>query len=140
MSTSSAPPPPRHELDDPVTALSVAVAGAVGALLRHALGILAGATTWPWATLGINVSGSFLLGVVTTWGAARWPSVVTVGVGTGLLGAFTTYSTFAVQTVQLARDGRIAAATTYVAASLVAGLLAAFAGMAAGRGLLTAAA
>ena len=121
-----------------MTALAVGLAGALGALLRHAIGLLAGSTGWPWPTFGINVLGSFLLGVVTVWGAARWPGVVTAAAGTGFLGAFTTYSTFSVQTVTLLREGRFAAAGAYVAATLVAGVLAAAAGLALGRSLLAA--
>jgi CrcB protein len=119
-----------------VTALAVGLAGAVGALLRHALGVLAGPAAWPWPTLAINVAGSFLLGVVTTWGAARWPSVVTAAVGTGLLGAFTTYSTFSVQVVTLIREGRAGAATAYVALTLGVGVAAAAAGIALGAAFL----
>lgn len=119
-----------------MTALAVGLAGAVGALLRHALGLLAGPTAWPWPTLAINVVGSFLLGVVTTWGAARWPSVVTAAVGTGLLGAFTTYSTFSVQVVTLVREGRAGAAGAYVALTLGVGVAAAAAGIALGAAVL----
>jgi CrcB protein len=119
-----------------MTALAVGVAGALGALLRHALGLLAGPVAWPWPTLGINVAGSFLLGLVTTWGAARFPSVVTAAAGTGFLGAFTTYSTFSVQTVSLVREGRLSAAGAYVALSLVLGVAAAAAGLAVGVALL----
>ena len=117
-------------------AVAVGLAGAVGALLRHGIGVFVGSTTWPWPTLGINVLGSFLLALVATWGAGRWPGVVTTAVGTGLLGAFTTYSTFSLQTVTLVRDGRLGAAGAYVLASVVLGIGAAAAGLLLGALLL----
>lgn len=119
-----------------MTPLAIALAGALGALTRHGLGVLAGPTAWPWPTLGINVAGSFLLGLVATWGSARLPGPLTVALGVGFLGAFTTYSTFSVQTVGLVREGRLGQAAGYVAASLVLGLGAAAVGLAAGRALV----
>ena len=54
----------------------VAVAGALGAVLRYRIGLAVGVRTFPWATLGVNISGSFLLALVLTGPAvARWPTV-----------------------------------------------------------------
>lgn len=62
----------------------VAVAGALGAVLRYRIGLAIGVRTFPWATLGINISGSFLLAFVLTGPAvSRWPTVTTTAVAVG---------------------------------------------------------
>lgn len=117
-----------------VTVVLVAVAGAAGALSRYGIGHLVGPRSFPWTTLGINLLGSFLLGVLWRAGLEhRWPDTVTTPLGLGFLGAFTTYSTFSNETMELLRTDRPTAAGLYVSASLVGGLLAAAAGYAAGR-------
>lgn len=109
--------------------LGIAVAGALGALARYGVGLLAGATGWPWPTLVVNVVGSFLAGLMVEWGTARlpepWASTITVG----FLGAFTTYSAFTVQVLSLVRGGRTVAALAYLLATLVLGLGAALVGL-----------
>lgn len=119
-----------------MTAVAVAVAGAVGALLRWRIGVAVGVRTFPWATLGINVAGSFVLAVVLAGPATRgWSSTTTTAVAVGLLGAFTTFSTFGYETLTMLRDDRVAAALAYVMASVVLGVVAAAAGYAVGREL-----
>lgn len=103
----------------------VAVLGGVGAVLRYIIDAAVTARTsrlLPWGIFTVNISGAFALG------ALDGRSTV---VAVGLLGAYTTLSTWMLQTQVLLRDGRNHLATTYVIASLVFGLLA----MAAGRGL-----
>lgn len=116
-----------------VTPLAVAVGGALGALVRWGVGEVLPPTVGaglPWATLVVNVVGAFLLGVLI----ARQPStLIRAGLGTGALGAFTTYSAFAVETVELA-NGRPLAALVHVVVMLVLGLAAARVGLTAGRG------
>jgi len=123
--------------NDPGVLAAVAVGGALGAPARYGVAQLvhAGAGTFPWATFWTNVSGSFVLGVVVVLVARRFPSdrYLRPFVATGFLGAYTTYSTFAVEAVVLARDGDVALACAYAAASLAAGLAAAAAGIAIGR-------
>jgi fluoride exporter len=89
-----------------VTPLLVVLGAALGAPLRHLvdrlLRVRYGATL-PWGTFAVNVAGSALLGVVV--GAAAPPAVLAL-VGTGLCGALTTYSTFGLETVELASTGR----------------------------------
>jgi CrcB protein len=70
------------------------------------------------------VVGSFLLGVVLTWGVAHLSDDVRIGLGVGVLGGFTTFSTFSHDAATLDRR----AAVVYVLASVVLGVLAAFAG------------
>ena len=117
-----------------MTAVAVAVAGAVGAVLRYQIGIAVGVRTFPWATLGINVVGCFVLAFVLGGPAAqKWSPVVTTAVAVGLLGAFTTFSTFGYETFTLVRTERVGAAAFYVALSLVGGLGATALGYTVGR-------
>ena len=86
------------------------------------------------ATLGVNLLGAFLLGVLLAGLARRGPDVgrsriARLAVGTGFCGALTTYSTFAVETDLLATHGRPAVALGYVAVSIMVGLAASAAGM-----------
>lgn len=111
--------------------LLVALAGAAGALARYGIGTTLGVRSFPWATLGINVAGSFVLGVVL--GSQRWSPTATTAIAIGFLGAFTTFSTFAFEGTALLRDDRPVAAATYVALSVGLGLAAAGLGWAAGR-------
>lgn len=114
--------------------VAVAVAGALGALARFWVGAAFAGGAMPWATLAVNTSGSFLLGFVLGGpGAGRWDTTLITAVTVGFLGAFTTFSTFAQETVAMLRDGRVASALVYVAASVAVGLVAVAAGYAVGR-------
>lgn len=114
----------------------IAVAGAVGAACRYAIGTMVGERSFPWATLGINVVGSFLLGAVVTAATARhWPADLRAALAVGLIGSFTTFSTFAWEGLTLGRDDRLVAASAYVALSVTLGLLAGAAGLSAGTAL-----
>ena len=114
--------------------LVVAVAGAAGAATRYGIGRAFGPRTFPWATLVINVTGSFLLGVVLGVAVAReWSPTWVAALGTGFLGAYTTFSTFSFETFDLARHDRIGVAATYVALSMACGIAAAAGGWTVGR-------
>jgi CrcB protein len=102
----------------------VAFGGAFGSVARYGIGVAFGDTKWPAATLAINIVGSFLLGVVLTWGAARLSPDVRIGIAVGVLGGFTTYSTFSHDAATLDRRG----AALYVIASVALGVAAALAG------------
>jgi CrcB protein len=87
-------------------------------------------SVFPWGTLVVNVAGCLILGLLTgaaTAGAAG--SRLQLLLGTGLCGALTTYSTFSYETLRLARDGARSYAFLNAAASVAAGLAAAFAGV-----------
>ena len=103
----------------------VAVGGALGAVVRYLL-----ATRWtarfPWAILVANLAGSFGLGVLL--GTASPGLLLFAGVG--FCGALTTFSTFALDTFVLVREGRIAASAGNLAASVAGSLVAVIAGMA----------
>lgn len=103
--------------------LAVAVAGALGALSRFGIGTAVGSRDFPWATLPINLAGSFALGLVVRLGDLRgWSDLTTAALGIGFLGAFTTFSTFSVETQTMLREGRTTAAALYVGASVVGGI------------------
>jgi CrcB protein len=116
--------------------LLVAIAGALGATVRYRIGLAVGVRAFPWGTLGINVVGCFCLALVLAGpGTARWSTTTTTAVAVGLLGAFTTFSTFGYETFTLVRTDRATAALAYVGASLVLGVAATAAGYAFGRAL-----
>lgn len=104
----------------------IAVGGALGTGLRIAVAALtAGAATappWPWGTFTANLTGTLLLALVLR--ATRHTAVLAL-VATGTLGAYTTFSAFALETVVLVDEGRGAVALTYAGVSIVAGLAAA---------------
>ena len=111
--------------------LLIAVAGAAGTLARYGIGVAVGTRTFPWSTLAINITGSFVLGVLAKLAIDRdWSATTTLPLTVGFLGAFTTFSTFSVETHALLRDGRATAAATYVGVSLIGGVTAAVAGYA----------
>ena len=97
----------------------VAAGGGAGAWLRYAVNRWATAD-FPWHTLGINVVGSFALGLLVVWLKDRpgWLLLL----GTGVCGGFTTFSTFSVETLNLLEKGRAGAAAGYVCGSVAAGL------------------
>jgi CrcB protein len=105
-------------MNEPATVWAAIAAGsALGGVLRHAatLAVTAAAgSVLPWGTLAVNVSGSAAMGVVAalmTHGIpSAWPALLRHGLATGLLGGFTTFSAFSLQTVALLSEGRILAA------------------------------
>ncbi len=114
----------------------IAVFGAIGTLARYGLqGIVqvrAGGTgTFPYGTLLINLTGCFFLGLIGQFMLNRmvvspeWRMAITVG----FFGGYTTFSSFGWETAKMLEDGEWLPATTYVAASVVAGLLLSVAGI-----------
>ena len=117
-----------------MTVVYVAWGGAVGVLARYALGTAVAADTLPWLTVAINVAGSFLLGCLVTAGDHLSPELRT-GLAVGLLGGFTTFSTFSVQIFVDLESGNGGKAAAYFLASVALGVAAAAAGYYAGRAL-----
>jgi CrcB protein len=105
---------------------AVAVGGAVGAVLRWMLDVLYPEHTgaFPWTTFAINVTGSFVLGLLPAISAVRRRQLLTVALGPGLLGGFTTLSTYAVEGRALLAAGKVGLAAAYLLGTLVAGLAA----------------
>lgn len=112
--------------------LLVAAGGAVGALARAAADVTLphDAGTWPWSTLLVNALGAALLCALLTLVRTAQTRLL---VGTGLLGAFTTFSGFALDAVLLADRGRPALAAAYVLGSITALVAAGLAGRALAR-------
>ena len=108
----------------------VAIGGFCGAISRYGLGQLIPANGhFPLGTLVINLLGCLFLGWFATFIAGRYvnPHVVLL-IGTGFTGSFTTFSTFSVETIELLRDNNVIAAVSYVALSIIIGLLLAYIG------------
>jgi CrcB protein len=109
----------------------VALGGGFGAWLRFAVGRLIGPTPFPYATLSVNLIGSFAMGLLAAWlarqgdGSEGWRILL----GVGLLGGFTTFSAFSLEVVTLAHRGAVGTAALYVAASLAGGVIALILGM-----------
>lgn len=115
------------------TVVSLAVGGTLGCWSRYLLTNLVQIVygrDFPYATLIINVLGSFLMGFIfiETLERLSVPPVIRTGVLTGFLGAFTTFSTFEMETLLLVQEGSGAKALLYIFLSVAAGFLAAFLG------------
>jgi CrcB protein len=119
----------------------IAAGGAVGAVARYAVISVSGhlwGAAFPWGTLTVNVAGSFLLGALVEVMALVWSpgEGLRAFLVVGLLGAFTTFSTFSLDVVTLYQRGEMAAAAGYILASLVLSVAALFAGLACARVVL----
>ena len=115
--------------------LLVAAGGALGAGMRH---LASGAVLrrmgadWPYATFSINVLGSFLLGFLAGWLAFKGgegSSQLRLLLGTGMLGGFTTFSAYSLETALLIERGKIGSAAVYALGSMAVGLVFVFAGL-----------
>jgi CrcB protein len=104
--------------------LAVCAGGFIGALARALLSeqVTHAPGAWPWATFAANLAGAFVLGYVATLLGDRQHRR-RLFVGTGFCGALTTFSTLQIEIIRLGRDGHEGLAGSYLAASLVAGLL-----------------
>jgi len=110
----------------------VILGGGLGAAARYLLTLALIHPRFPYATVGINLAGSLLLGVLLGASTHRdVPSVLVTTLGTGVLGGFTTFSTFSVEAADLFRGGRPLAAAAYLLITTAGGVLAAVLGYAA---------
>lgn len=123
-----------HQLPAGLDWLLLAIAGGVGTLARALLTTLAGRLCgggFPWGTLAVNLLGALAFGAIV--GACRARATLAPGAETvllvGLLGGFTTFSSYAFQALELMQQGRLGAALAYVVVSNLAGLAAVWAGM-----------
>ncbi len=121
--------------------LAIAAGGAIGAVARHFVNLQVASllgTAFPWGILIVNVVGSFLMGVLVEVGALAWQpgpalrAMLTVG----MLGAFTTFSTFSLDVAVLHGRGQLGLAAIYIIASVVLAVGGLFAGMALTRAIL----
>jgi fluoride exporter len=104
--------------------LLVAAGGAIGAALRHGVGLLSLRhlpSTWPWATFTVNILGGFAMGMLVGWLALKAEGAgqdLRLFLATGLLGGFTTFSAFSLETVNMIRTGETAKALAYIVLSV----------------------
>lgn len=122
-----------------LTVLCVFFGGAIGAGARAAFGLLARPQwTWPWVIFAINLSGAFLLGLLDSLVAAKAAShpifkKYAAFIGTGMMGAFTTYGTFVDEARGLFLSSQPYAAVAYALSSLLAGVFLAGLGLFIGK-------
>ncbi|MEQ3636971.1 CrcB family protein [Alcanivorax sp.] len=117
--------------------IAVAIGGAVGACLRFATSLWLGVPSmpsWPWATFGVNLAGSFLFGLLAIM-LASLPvgDVWRLALMTGMIGALTTFSTFSFELVRMVEAKAFALAAGYAMTSVTVCLLLGIAGLALGR-------
>ena len=114
--------------------LIVFLGGGLGAAMRHGVNVAAArllGTGFPFGTLTVNVVGSLVMGLMAAWFAfegspsQHWRLFLT----TGILGGFTTFSTFSLDTALLYERGELGLAALYVVAAVAAGVIGLFAGL-----------
>lgn len=118
----------------------ICLGGAVGTGARYLLSGLALAalgTAFPWGTLAVNLLGSFLLGAIMHVGlvTALLSPTLRLTLATGVMGGFTTYSSFNYETIRQIQDGAWPTALAYAAATVLGCLAAGYAGIAAARSI-----
>ena len=109
---------------NPQLIIAVAFGGALGSVMRYLVGIGSGklfGVDFPWGTLIINVTGSFLIGLFVGMFATRWdlPQPVRVFLTVGICGGYTTFSTFSLDAFYLMERGQAVAAGAYMIGSVV---------------------
>lgn len=120
--------------------IAIGVGGFLGAIARYALGVYIGSrygVRFPLGTLVINVSGSFLIGLILTLlarttASAYWRYLIPIG----FIGAYTTFSTFEYETLRAIQDGQVMTGLLNVGLSLVVGFIAVWVGASIGRVLV----
>jgi CrcB protein len=120
--------PDRLRIGEDLRLTLIAIFGAVGTLARYGLqGIvqIRTATTFPYGTLLVNLSGCFLLGLIGQFTLNR----LVISIAVGFFGGYTTFSSFGWETAKMLEDGEWARASAYVGASVVVGLLLSVAGI-----------
>lgn len=117
--------------------LYVALGGAIGASLRHGVGLVAsrpGLTTWPWGTFTVNLVGSLAMGLLIGFLAFRGEAMgggqnMRLFLATGILGGFTTFSAFSLEVARFVEKGDWTRAISYAGLSVILGLLLVILGM-----------
>jgi CrcB protein len=117
-----------------LTYLVVFLGAGIGGALRHAINVAAlwFSSSFPFGTLVVNLLGSFFMGLLAGWFALKADAGQTfrLFLTTGVLGGFTTFSAFSLDTVLLWERGQVSSAVTYVLASVVFALVGMFGGLA----------
>lgn len=122
------------------TVLQVALGGAIGAAARFLTGVAVlrafGTTAVPMGVISVNILGSFLMGVIVVWFSRQGLTHLSPFVMTGVLGGFTTFSAFSLETVTLLERGQAGLAALYVLLSVAGSVGALALGVWAARGML----
>lgn len=122
--------------------LLVFLGGGAGALARYLMGLAvrnyADTSHFPWHTFAVNLTGAFLIGVITETLALRasLPESLQLLLVTGVLGGYTTFSSFSLESALMLERGDYAACAAYIAASVAGTILLVFAGTAAVRAVI----
>lgn len=114
--------------------LLVGLGGALGTMMRHGVGLFTLryiGTGFPWNTLAVNIFGSLAIGIIIGALAhiTTWSQEIRLFAVVGVLGGFTTFSSFSLDTILLFERGQVMTALSYVVASVVLSVLAAFGGL-----------
>ncbi len=116
--------------------LLAAVGGAIGSALRYSVGVvmlrLAGPGGWPWGTYTVNLVGSLLMGLIIGWFAHRagqHTAGTQIFLATGILGGFTTFSAFSLETARMVETRAYTHALLYAGSSVILGIAMVFAGL-----------
>jgi CrcB protein len=120
----------------------VFVGAGLGGVLRHLLNLGIGravGTAFPWATMFINITGSIAMGLLLGWLAFRadepWALPTRLFIATGVLGGYTTFSTFSLETIVLIERNQMGAALGYAGGSVALGLFGLWAGLSLARSM-----
>lgn len=118
-----------------MNSLLVMIGGALGALARYQFGHMAGrllGSGWPWGTLGVNIVGGLAMGLLAGW-LARYDSAggeqARLLLGVGVLGGFTTFSAFSLETALMIERGQLGGAAAYAGLSVLLSVGALFGGL-----------
>ena len=110
--------------------LLVGLGGSIGSMARYAVSLLIRSKSFPYATLSVNIIGSFIIGVVfamsikETGLSNNWRLFL----ATGICGGFTTFSAFSLENMELLQNGKIGMALSYIIFSILLGIIATFLG------------
>ena len=110
--------------------LLVALGGAIGTVLRYTASLFIPVRFFPWPTIFVNITGSFLIGLILAFSIKEESFLYSwkLFLATGICGGFTTFSAFSLENMELLQEGKYALAATYILISVVAGIGAAFLG------------
>ena len=120
--------------------LTVACGGAIGTVLRYICAVMMNRAVFPYGTLAVNIAGSFVMGMLAAWllsrpeNAAVQSENLRLFLAVGVLGGFTTFSAFSLETMKMFQNGLFASGISYVALSVFGSLAAIFLGYTVMRG------
>ncbi len=108
----------------------VGLGGGIGSMLRYGSSLLINSKLFPYATLAINITGSFIIGVVFAMSIKEEPlsNNWKLFLATGICGGFTTFSAFSLENMGLMQNGKFGMALSYIVLSVVLGIIATFLG------------